>query len=132
MRRTRLVSTVSALLAAAVTAGVTLAAAGGRSVVHIEANSHRPYAIGLWGDMPYSVEQATVGMPNLIADINSQPHPGGLLLPAADRAGEQGRGARALIVSKHLGDETATRPDRDLESRSGRLLTGRAALAVYL
>src|SRR5262249_48608732 len=33
---------------------------------------HRPYAIGLWGDMPYSTEQATVGMPNLIADINSQ------------------------------------------------------------
>jgi hypothetical protein len=31
-----------------------------------------PYAIGLWGDMPYSAEQATVGVPNLIADMNSQ------------------------------------------------------------
>ena len=31
-----------------------------------------PYAIGLWGDMPYSTLQATVGVPNLIADMNSQ------------------------------------------------------------
>ncbi len=29
------------------------------------------YAIGLWGDLPYSPEQATVGVPNLIADMNS-------------------------------------------------------------
>jgi hypothetical protein len=30
------------------------------------------YAIGLWGDLPYSTVQATVGVPNLIADMNSQ------------------------------------------------------------
>lgn len=30
------------------------------------------YAIGLWGDLPYSTTQATVGVPNLIADMNSQ------------------------------------------------------------
>jgi len=30
------------------------------------------YAIGLWGDLPYSEIQATVGVPNLIADMNSQ------------------------------------------------------------
>ena len=30
------------------------------------------YAIGLWGDLPYSTIQATVGVPNLIADMNSQ------------------------------------------------------------
>ncbi|MBO0744299.1 MAG: hypothetical protein J2P43_04705 [Candidatus Dormibacteraeota bacterium] len=30
------------------------------------------YAIGLWGDMPYSTEQATVGVPNMISDMNSQ------------------------------------------------------------
>jgi len=30
------------------------------------------YAIGLWGDMPYSALQATQGVPNLIADMNSQ------------------------------------------------------------
>jgi hypothetical protein len=30
------------------------------------------YAIGLWGDLPYSPAQATVGLPNLIADMNAQ------------------------------------------------------------
>jgi hypothetical protein len=30
------------------------------------------YAIGLWGDLPYSVVQASVGVPNLIADMNGQ------------------------------------------------------------
>lgn len=30
------------------------------------------YAIGLWGDLPYSDVQAQTGVPNLIADMNSQ------------------------------------------------------------
>jgi hypothetical protein len=30
----------------------------------------RSYAIGLWGDLPYNGTQATVGVPNLIADMN--------------------------------------------------------------
>ncbi len=30
------------------------------------------YAVGLWGDLPYSAAQAEVGVPNLIADMNSQ------------------------------------------------------------
>ena len=30
------------------------------------------YAIGLWGDMPYSDLQAAVGVPNLIADMNAR------------------------------------------------------------
>lgn len=30
------------------------------------------YAIGLWGDLPYSDTQALVGVPNLIADMNAQ------------------------------------------------------------
>jgi hypothetical protein len=30
------------------------------------------YAIGLWGDFPYSDQQALVGVPNLIADMNAQ------------------------------------------------------------
>src|SRR4051812_42530686 len=35
---------------------------------------HQPesYAIGLWGDLPYSDVQADLGVPNLIADMNSQ------------------------------------------------------------
>jgi len=35
-------------------------------------DNNEPYAIGLWGDLPYSTQQATVGVPNLIADMNSQ------------------------------------------------------------
>ena len=35
-------------------------------------DSRTPYAIGLWGDLPYNSTQATVGVPNLIADMNSQ------------------------------------------------------------
>lgn len=30
------------------------------------------YAIGLWGDFPYSTLQATAGVPDLIADMNAQ------------------------------------------------------------
>jgi hypothetical protein len=37
-------------------------------------DSGRPhrYSIGLWGDLPYSEAQRTVGVPNLIADMNAQ------------------------------------------------------------
>lgn len=35
-------------------------------------DDRKPYAIGLWGDLPYSATQASVGVPNLIADMNSQ------------------------------------------------------------
>jgi hypothetical protein len=34
--------------------------------------AHGTYAIGLWGDVPYSDLQATQGVPNLIADMNAQ------------------------------------------------------------
>lgn len=37
----------------------------------VNQQSSRPYAIGLWGDLPYSAEQAAV-IPNLITDMNSQ------------------------------------------------------------
>ena len=54
--------------------GATLAASGRSGTaddrggpVHDDA-----YAIGLWGDLPYSAEQATVGIPNLITDMNAQ------------------------------------------------------------
>ncbi len=30
------------------------------------------YSVGLWGDLPYSAAQADIGVPNLIADMNSQ------------------------------------------------------------
>ena len=34
--------------------------------------THFDYAIGLWGDLPYSAVQEDPGVPNLIADMNSQ------------------------------------------------------------
>jgi hypothetical protein len=52
-----------AIVALAVLGVTSLASAGG---------DNRTYAIGLWGDLPYSTVQATVGVPNLIADMNSQ------------------------------------------------------------
>jgi hypothetical protein len=35
-------------------------------------NERERFAIGLWGDLPYSDVQAQVGIPNLIADMNKQ------------------------------------------------------------
>jgi hypothetical protein len=35
-------------------------------------DQHEGYAIGLWGDLPYSDLQAQTGVPNLIADMNRQ------------------------------------------------------------
>jgi hypothetical protein len=35
-------------------------------------DDREPYAIGLWGDLPYSTTQATIGVPNLIVDMNAQ------------------------------------------------------------
>ena len=37
-----------------------------------QGNDDERFAIGLWGDLPYSDLQAQVGVPNLIADMNSQ------------------------------------------------------------
>jgi hypothetical protein len=34
-------------------------------------DDNEPYSIGLWGDLPYSVSQETVGLPNLLADMNA-------------------------------------------------------------
>ncbi len=66
------------ILAAVITAAITasLAAGGGGNGGGGDNNGqrddHSPYAIGLWGDLPYSDAQAQVGVPNLIADMNKQ------------------------------------------------------------
>ncbi len=68
-----LITLLAALCAAAATGGLAIA-----SSHHKRERSHRAdhhgdrYAIGLWGDLPYSDQQKTVGVPNLIADMNSQ------------------------------------------------------------
>jgi hypothetical protein len=64
---------LAALLAAAATAGLALASHHTRAHrADYEGEGSAPYSIGLWGDLPYSDVQKTVGVPNLIADMNSQ------------------------------------------------------------
>jgi hypothetical protein len=65
------------LLAAAITTVVMAGlASGGLGALrgHGGEVDHRnfEYAIGLWGDLPYSTTQATSGVPNLIDDMNAQ------------------------------------------------------------
>src|SRR6266567_4577603 len=61
----RLVSKIQTLFAIVLIAGLAAAAKA-------QASDDDAYAIGLWGDLPYSTLQATVGVPNLIADMNGQ------------------------------------------------------------
>src|SRR5262245_28519334 len=62
--------TAAAFAAAAMTASLT---AGSADRDHDgDDDRGKSFAIGLWGDLPYSDLQATVGVPNLIADMNQQ------------------------------------------------------------
>ncbi len=67
--RKHLFPLLAALVAAALTAGLATARNDGR---HAPVKSASAYAIGLWADLPYSEAQRTTGVPNLIADMNSQ------------------------------------------------------------
>ena len=67
LRKRGLWIAATVLTALAITTGIAVADGfGGRD------DDRDEYAIGLWGDLPYSSTQATVGVPNLIADMNSQ------------------------------------------------------------
>lgn len=69
--RKHLVPLLAALLAAAATTSFALADQG-HGDSHDHRHGARAYSIGLWGDLPYSAEQQTTGVPNVIADMNSQ------------------------------------------------------------
>jgi hypothetical protein len=56
---------LAALVAAALTAGLAVGGNGATNKKTFE------YAVGLWGDLPYSDTQALTGVPNLIADMNN-------------------------------------------------------------
>jgi hypothetical protein len=60
---------LAALVLGAVAVGVTTAALAREAATNDKAFQ---YAVGLWGDLPYNDVQATTGVPNLIADMNSQ------------------------------------------------------------
>lgn len=53
-------------------AAVGIVAAQSGRVDNAERAGWSAYAIGLWGDLPYSTEQEKTGVPNLIADMNAQ------------------------------------------------------------
>jgi hypothetical protein len=59
-------------LGMALLGGVLLSFQGKNGIGGEQGNANAEYAIGLWGDVPYSDVQATVGVPNMIADMNSQ------------------------------------------------------------
>ena len=64
---------ISSLIAAACTVGLAIAADDGdRDRGGGGGGSGRAYSVGFWGDLPYSDEQSTTGVPNLIADMNRQ------------------------------------------------------------
>ena len=65
-RRAIVFVTLGALVVAvSVLAGVAVAGKGNGNDKTFQ------YAVGLWGDMPYSTVQERVGIPNLLADLNS-------------------------------------------------------------
>lgn len=68
MRRLR-IPLLAALLVAALAAVLAVGAVAGEGKGN---KKDFEYAIGLWGDLPYNDVQATTGVPNLIADMNSQ------------------------------------------------------------
>ena len=87
--RKLLMPMLAAAIAAAVTAGL---ASGGQLGLKDDGGSNHKnseYAIGLWGDLPYSTTQATTGVPNLIADMNKQ----NLAFTAHDGDLKQGSGS---------------------------------------
>lgn len=72
--RTLLALAIVVLLVAAITDGLATDGFQGRDDDGRDDDraGHGRYAIGLWGDLPYSTTQVTVGVPNLIADMNTQ------------------------------------------------------------
>jgi len=62
----------SALALLLISGSTTTLAQGNNGVGGINGNANAAYAIGLWGDLPYSSIQETVGLPNLIDDMNGQ------------------------------------------------------------
>lgn len=69
MRRRQAKWTVVGLALAAVAISVPAIAVASRKPTN---DRSFQYAVGLWGDLPYSAVQADPGVPNLIADMNSQ------------------------------------------------------------
>ena len=63
-------------LFAMITLAVVFLSSSSSGVTHADSGNdedeNEAYSIGLWGDVPYSDQQALAGVPNLIADMNRQ------------------------------------------------------------
>ncbi len=71
MRKKRVFVPIVTITMALVLGAVPSAGSGGQGDDRDDEQEDRgAYAVGLWGDLPYSDVQATVGVPNLIADMN--------------------------------------------------------------
>ena len=71
-RATRALRTLRRLGTHAIALSLLAACASGPAFADgDEIDADGRYAIGLWGDLPYSDTQALVGVPNLIADMNA-------------------------------------------------------------
>lgn len=68
MRRALLLTLLAGVL---VTTSVVAGIVAGRAGNGASNNKTFEYAVGLWGDLPYSDAQATTGVPNLITDMNN-------------------------------------------------------------
>ena len=72
--RSWILPVLAAMVAAAITAGLAAGSRldGGNNGHENDGRGNDTYAIGLWGDLPYSDAQAQVGVPNLITDMNAR------------------------------------------------------------
>src|SRR5262245_66061983 len=71
-KKHRLAAPALAALLAVAGISTVVAFQGKNGIGGLQGNAAAAYAIGLWGDLPYSTIQETVGLPNLIADMNDQ------------------------------------------------------------
>jgi len=98
MMRRLLWPLAAASIAAAMIAGLAVGGNGETNKKTFE------YAIGLWGDLPYSDAQATTGVPNLIADMNNS----GLTFTVHDGDLKAGNGTPGSVTPTTCSDALYT------------------------
>jgi len=106
--RSRLLPLLAALITSTAVAGIAVA---DRDDDRDDRSSKKGFSLGLWGDMPYSDQQETTGVPNLVADMNR----------------------RKLAFSAHVGDikSGGSRCDNDVYAQAESYFNALEAPALY-